>query len=127
MNVHGDEKERLLREHQEQMESMRTNMEQDQAKSKANLKARLDARRKNRIDSNKAKLEKESILDIDAEHRGDLARKRAEDELTGKLPPVGGSFDSTPGGGPSTGTPSSYSPTGNQEQDWVNMLMMSLA
>jgi hypothetical protein len=63
MNVHGDEKERLLREHQEQMESMRTNMEQDQAKSKANLKARLDARRKNRIDSNKAKLEKESILD----------------------------------------------------------------
>lgn len=124
MNVASDEKERLLREHEEQMNKMRSNMEQEQAKGRANLQARLEARRKNRVDSNKAKLEKESLLDITAEHREDLLRKQAEDDLTSKLP-LGGSTDSTPGMVGGSGTPGSFVPTGNQEQDWVNMLMMS--
>lgn len=121
-----EEKEKLLREHKENMDRIRDAMNQEQSRSRQALQAKLDARKKRRMDTAKAKVDKEIILERDCE---EMERLRNEDEdedflQAGTHSSVAGGIMSGPGDKSSSG-PGQFTPTGNPEQDWVNMLMAS--
>ena len=121
-----EEKEKLLREHKENMDRIRDAMNQEQSRSRQALQAKLDARKKRKMDTAKAKVDKEIILERDCE---EMERLRNEDEdedflQAGTHSSVAGGIMSGPGDKSSSG-PGQFTPTGNPEQDWVNMLMAS--
>ena len=130
-NLGEDEKARLLREHQDNIDRLANSMQQEQDKSKSTLNERLEARRKRRLLAEKAKLQKGSLMESDQEQKDALAQRTKEGALQSSLP---GSQDKTgadafglssagPAGsqGVSSGLPSS----GSVEQDWMNLLMAS--
>ncbi|XP_062603182.1 uncharacterized protein LOC134264959 [Saccostrea cucullata] len=125
-NTSQDEKEKLLREHKENMERIREAMNQEQSRSRQALQAKLDARKKRRLDTGKAKVDKDMILEKDSEEMSRLTRADNEDDFlqAGAPSSVSGGIMSGPGDQASSGM-GQFTPTGNPEQDWVNMLMAS--
>lgn len=122
-----EEKERLLREHKENMERIRDSMDQEQSRSKQALLAKLEARKKRRMDTAKAKVDKEIILEKDCEEMERLTSHADDDDeflQAGARSSVAGGIMSGPGDKSSSGL-GQFTPTGNREQDWVNMLMAS--
>lgn len=122
-----EEKERLLREHKENMERIRDSMDQEQSRSKQALQAKLEARKKRRMDTAKAKVDKEIILEKDCEEMERLTSHADDDDeflQAGARSSVAGGIMSGPGDKSSSGL-GQFTPTGNREQDWVNMLMAS--
>lgn len=122
-----EEKERLLREHKENMERIRDSMDQEQSRSKQALLAKLEARKKRRMDTAKAKVDKEIILEKDCEEMERLTSHADDDDeflQAGARSSVAGGIMSGPGDKSSSGL-GQFTPTGNHEQDWVNMLMAS--
>jgi hypothetical protein len=118
-----EEKEKLLREHRENMDRIRDTMDQEQNRSRQALQAKLDARKKRRLDTGKAKVDKEIILEKDSEEMARLASMEDDDLLQAGAPSsVAGGIMSGPGDKSGLGQ---FTPTGNTEQDWVNMLMAS--
>jgi hypothetical protein len=109
-------------------------------RSKSSLLSKLEARKKKRHGAEYAKLSKQMLLEENANQRKTLENKQQEsqlmgdnsanrtetsDVLIGNLPTGAKKPDSRQ---PSAGSGSStlgVTLTGNQEQDWVNMLMAS--
>lgn len=127
-NVSEDEKTRLMREHDENMARLKETMQKDHTRSKETLKSRLDARKQRRLAAERAKLEKQSLMDSNQDQKADLVSRQQEGMLQSSLPKsadkdqFGLASVPTPA---STGASGGFTSTGNAEQDWVNMLMMS--
>ena len=123
MQVSEEEKERLLKEHAENMATYEENLKSEQSRSKDALAAKLAARRNKRAAAEKAKIEKAAVLEEDYESQRDVIKKMADEGSSTAATPLGGT-----GGGVSAagqGTIRPFTLTGNAEQDWVNMLMVS--
>ena len=111
-------------------------------RTKASLAAKLEARKKKRHGAEYAKLTKRIQLESDSDQQKHLAQKAQEralmgddsnlktetsNVLLGELPQGGSGLrppsaaDSSAGSQPGLG----FTPTGNVEQDWVNLLMLS--
>jgi hypothetical protein len=109
-------------------------------RSKSALAAKLEARKKKRHGAEYAKLSKQMLMEENALQRKNLENKQQENQLMGanstKTDTSGVLIGNLPTGAtrpdsrqPSSGSGSSgglgVKLTGNQEQDWVNMLMAS--
>ena len=109
-------------------------------RTKAALAAKLEARKKKRHDAEYAKLTKRVQLESDREHQQNLSQKEKEralmgddpnmktetsNVLIGELPTGGGALRPPSTADSSGGSGLGFTPTGNVEQDWVNLLMLS--
>ncbi|XP_013391352.1 uncharacterized protein LOC106159584 [Lingula anatina] len=121
METSEEEKERLLREHKENMEKFDQSLKKEQERSKSALQAKLEARRNKQKASQSAMLEKDIQLEQEEEYKRELKRKMEEEALRNK-DEEGGMGQHTPG---QQSGHMPFMPTGNAEQDWVNMLMAS--
>ena len=105
------------------------------------MAAKLEARKKKRHGAEYAKLTKHMQLESDREQQKNLAQKEQEralmgddsnlktetsNVLIGELPSGGGAPPRPPSTAESSGSSGlGFTPTGNVEQDWVNLLMLS--
>lgn len=114
-----EEKAKLLREHNKNIEKLESNSQNDRERHRAALQAKLEARKKQRMGAEVAKLDKQSQLEADEEMRNEMAQRQQEMTLQSGFTSLQGSTATDPV--PDSGLES----TGNREQDWVNLLMAS--
>lgn len=60
------------------MEKLRSNMDEDHKRSKDALQSKLAARRKRKMESEKAKLEKNLQMEVDAERKNQLTGEKVQ-------------------------------------------------
>ncbi|GFO26753.1 cytadherence high molecular weight protein 2 [Plakobranchus ocellatus] len=127
-NLSEEEKKRLLKEHGDNMKQLEASLKQEQAKSESNLAAKLEARRQRRKGAAVAALERVSQHDLDDQRRRELDMDASSALLFGGVTKEeGAKLGSSPTSG-SGGQGSSFQgfqSSGQAEQDWVNLLMMS--
>ncbi|KAH3750553.1 hypothetical protein DPMN_185080 [Dreissena polymorpha] len=134
------EKQRLLREHESNMEKLRDNFMDEQERSKMALASKLAARKKKRHGAEYAKFSKQMQMEEDNLQRKNLDRKSQESQLMGdnsanktdtstvligELPTGVVKPSGDKNGKVSSSGSLGVELTGNQEQDWVNLLMAS--
>ncbi|CAH1789583.1 unnamed protein product [Owenia fusiformis] len=115
MNISEDEKEKLLREHEENMKRFDSQLKDEQQRSSEALKAKLEARRNKKRATEIAQIEKNNQLQTEEDIKQEMDEKIAEERRAAER--------ASSGDQPSGFAP--FTPTGNAEQDWVNMLMAS--
>lgn len=122
-NLSEKDREKLLREHEENVKKLTEAHHQEKNRNAEAVRAKLEARRKRRHDCERAQLEKHRILETDGEYKLTL-QKQMEEEANKRQQALGA--PSRASGKPALeGGDGTLPSSPTTEQDWVNMLMTS--